>query len=121
MGLWDEVKDRLHAPATGLSVGQQQRLCLARALVVEPKALLCDESTSALDPASARTIENLLVSLKQKYTIVTVTHNLGQAERLADYVLFLWLGEVLEQGPADRVFQKPDNPIMAAYLARKFG
>jgi phosphate transport system ATP-binding protein len=121
VGLWDEVKDRLREPAFGLSVGQQQRLCLARALAVEPQVLLCDESPSALDPMSARTIEALLVTLKQKYTIVTVTHNLGQAERLADYVLFLWLGELLEQGPAEQVFQNPAHPLMAAYLAREFG
>ncbi|MCJ7739585.1 MAG: phosphate ABC transporter ATP-binding protein [Anaerolineae bacterium] len=121
VGLWDEVKDRLRAPAFGLSVGQQQRLCLARALAVEPQVLLCDESTSALDPMSARTIEDLLIALKEEYTIVTVTHNLGQAERLADHVLFLWLGELLEQGPAVRVFQSPEHPLMAAYLAREFG
>ena len=121
VGLWDEVKDRLHAPASGLSVGQQQRLCLARALAVEPRVLLCDESTSALDPMSARTIEDLLISLKQEYTIVMVTHNLGQAERLADHALFLWLGELLEHGPASKVFKQPEHPLMSASLAREFG
>jgi len=121
VGLWSEVKDRLKAPAFGLSVGQQQRLCLARALAVEPDVLLCDESTSALDPMSARTIEDLLVELKQRYTIVIVTHNLGQAERLADHALFMWLGELLEQGPARRLFKTPEHPLMCAYMAREFG
>jgi phosphate transport system ATP-binding protein len=121
VGLWEEVKDRLKAPACGLSVGQQQRLCLARALAVEPDVLLCDESTSALDPLSARTIENLLVELKQQYTVVMVTHNLGQAERLADHALFMWLGELVEQGPAEYLFNNPDHPLMRSYLAREFG
>ena len=121
VGLWEEVKDRLKAPAYGLSVGQQQRLCLARALAVDPEVLLCDESTSALDPTSARTIEKLLNELKQRYTIVMVTHNLGQAERIADHALFMWLGELLEQGPAEKLFNTPEHPLMTAYLAREFG
>src|SRR5512147_1181719 len=100
VGLWNEVGDRLKAPATGLSVGQQQRLCLARALAVEPEILLCDESTASLDPISARGIEDLLRSLKGRYTIVVVTHNLDQARRLADHVMFMWLGELIEHGPA---------------------
>jgi phosphate transport system ATP-binding protein len=115
--LWDEVKDRLKAPATGLSMGQQQRLCLARALAVEPEVLLCDESTSALDPISARAIEELLCTLKRYYTVVTVTHDLAQARRLADHVLFLWLGDLVEQGPADQVFGRPREALTQAYLA----
>jgi phosphate transport system ATP-binding protein len=117
VGLWDEVKDRLKAPATGLSAGQQQRLCLARALAVEPEVLLCDESTSALDPISARSIEELLCALKRNYTVVAVTHDLAQARRIADYVLFLWLGELVEQGPAAQVFDRPREALTQAYLA----
>jgi phosphate transport system ATP-binding protein len=120
-GLWEEVKDRLKAPAAELSVGQQQRLCLARALAVEPDILLCDESTSALDPISARGIEELLVTLKRDYTIVMVTHDLDQAQRLADHVIFLWLGEMVEQGPAGQVFERPAQHLTQAYLEREIG
>ena len=116
-GLWDEVKDRLKASATGLSLGQQQRLCLARALAVEPEVLLCDESTSALDPISARAIEELLCTLKSNYTLVVVTHDLALAQRLADHVLFLWLGELVEHGPAAQVFNQPREALTQAYLA----
>ncbi len=119
--LWDEVSDRLKAPATELSAGQQQRLCLARALAVQPDILLCDESTSALDPISARGIEDLLLALKTDYTIVLVTHDLDQARRLADYVIFLWLGEVIEQGPADQLFEQPAQDFTRAYLDREIG
>ena len=101
----DEVKDRLKSPATRLSIGQQQRLCLARGLAVEPEILLGDEPTSALDPISAQHIEGRLLELKQQYTIVLVTHTLRQAKRLADYVIFMYLGEVVEQGPAHEVFR----------------
>jgi phosphate transport system ATP-binding protein len=121
VGLWDEVKDRLRAPATGLSVGQQQRLCLARTLAVEPDVLLCDESTASLDPISARGVEELIRSLKERYTVVMVTHDIDQAQRLADYVLFMWLGELIEHGPAGRFFASPDQPLTRAYLARKVG
>lgn len=120
-GLWDEVKDRLKSPATGLSVGQQQRLCLARALAVEPEVLLCDESTSALDPISARAIEELLRDLKRTYTIVMVTHDLDQARRLADHLIFLWLGELIEEGPARTVFEHPAQELTGAYLRREIG
>lgn len=116
-GLWDEVKDRLHAPATALSIGQQQRLCLARGLAVEPDVLLCDEVTSALDPISAQRIEGRLVELKTNYTIILVTHVLRQARRLADYVLFMYLGELIEHGPAEQIFQHPQQPKTRAYLA----
>lgn len=120
-GLWEEVKDRLKAPATGLSVGQQQRLCLARALAVKPEVLLCDESTSSLDPISARGIETLLRKLKTDYTVVIVTHDLDQAKRLADHVVFLWLGEVVEQGPAGQIFEHPQQQLTRDYLARRIG
>jgi len=120
-GLWDEVKDRLHTPASGLSTGQQQRLCLARALAVEPEVLLCDEPTSALDPISAQRIEEQLRSIKEETTIVLVTHLLRQARRLADHVLFLWLGELVESGPADRFFSRPQDERTRHYLAGDIG
>jgi phosphate transport system ATP-binding protein len=119
-GLWDEVKDRLHQPAVGLSIGQQQRLCLARGLAVEPEILLGDEPTSALDPISAQHIEKRLLDLKQKYTIVLVTHILRQARRLADYVIFIYLGEVIECGPAHEVFEHPSQERTRAYLEGQF-
>ncbi len=119
-GLWDEVKDRLHAPATGLSIGQQQRLCLARGLAVEPEILLGDEPTSALDPISAQHIEGRLTELKDDYTIVLVTHILRQARRLADYVVFMYMGEVVECGPAQQVFDHPAQERTRAYLAGQF-
>jgi len=119
-GLWEEVKDRLHAPATGLSIGQQQRLCLARGLAIEPEILLGDEPTSALDPISAQHIEKRLLDLKQEYTIVLVTHILRQARRLADYVVFMYLGEVVEFGPAHEVFEHPQQERTRAYLEGQF-
>jgi phosphate transport system ATP-binding protein len=119
-GLWEEVKDRLRAPATGLSIGQQQRLCLARGLAVEPELLLGDEPTSALDPISAQHIEKRLLALKQEYTIVLVTHILRQAKRLADYVVFMYLGEVVESGLAHQVFDNPQQPRTIAYLEGQF-
>jgi len=115
-GLWEEVKDRLKSPATKLSVGQQQRLCLARGLAVEPEVLLCDESTASLDPISARHIEDRLISLKQTYTIVLVTHTLRQARRMADHVAFLWLGELIEHGEAAKVFEHPQQERTRAYI-----
>ncbi len=121
VGLWSEVHDRLKDPASQLSLGQQQRLCLARALAVEPEILLCDETTSALDPISARHIENELICLKNDYTIVFVTHILRQAKRLADYVVFLYLGELVEHGPAHEVFTNPQDPRTKAYLEGVFG
>jgi phosphate transport system ATP-binding protein len=119
-GLWDEVKDRLHKPATDLSLGQQQRLCLARGLAVSPAVLLGDEPTSALDPISAQHIEQRLLALKQDYTIVLVTHILRQAKRLADYVIFMYLGEMVECGPAQQVFETPQKERTRAYLAGQF-
>ncbi|HEC33439.1 MAG TPA: phosphate ABC transporter ATP-binding protein [Chloroflexi bacterium] len=119
-GLWDEVKGRLHAPASALSIGQQQRLCLARGLAVEPEVLLCDEVTSALDPISAQRIEARLLELKTDYTIVLVTHVLRQARRLADYVVFMYLGELVEHGPANQVFHAPRQAKTRAYLEGEF-
>lgn len=116
-GLWDEVKDRLSDPAAALSVGQQQRLALARALAVEPEAILADEPTSALDPISAQLIEQQFEFLKEKYTIVVVTHILRQARRIADYVLFLYLGELVEHGPAEQVFSSPSDERTRNYVA----
>lgn len=121
VGLWNEVADRLGAPAAGLSVGQQQRLCLARTLAVEPDILLCDECTAALDPISARSVEALLLDLKGRYTLVVVTHDIEQARRLADYVLFMWLGELVEHGPAHTFFAAPQHELTQAYLAREIG
>lgn len=119
--LWDEVCDRLKEPAAKLSGGQQQRLCLARALAAQPALLLCDESTASLDPISARGIEELLTGLRGDYTLVMVTHDLAQARRIADYVVFLWLGEVIEAGPAAQVFAQPQHPLTVRYLSREIG
>lgn len=120
VGLWEEVKERLHAPATRLSIGQQQRLCLARGLAVEPEILLGDEPTSALDPISAANIEARLLELKKEYTIVVVTHTLRQAKRLADHVIFMYLGEVVEAGPAREVFEHPQQERTRGYLSGQF-
>lgn len=115
-GLWDEVHKRLHEPATSLSIGQQQRLCLARGLAVEPEIILGDEPTSALDPISSQNIESRLLDLKHQYTTVIVTHTLRQARRLADYVIYMYLGEVVEAGPAKDVFNNPQHKRTRAYL-----
>jgi phosphate transport system ATP-binding protein len=118
--LWSEVKDRLHTPASRLSIGQQQRLCLARGLAVDPEVILGDEPTSALDPISAEGIEQRFLELKTDYTIVLVTHILRQAKRLADYVVFLYLGNLIEHGPAEQVFNHPQHPKTQAYISGKF-
>lgn len=115
-GLWDEVSQRLKSPASQLSAGQQQRLCLARGLAVEPEAILGDEPTSALDPISARRIEEAFVELKTSYSIVIVTHILRQARRLADYVLFMYLGKLVEHGPAEQVLNDPKEDRTKAYV-----
>ena len=115
-GLWDEVKDRLDEPASVLSVGQQQRLCLARGLAVEPEIILGDEPTSALDPPSSQNVERRLAELKRDYTVVVVTHILRQARRVADYLAFLYLGELVEHGPAAEVFANPRDARTRAYL-----
>jgi phosphate transport system ATP-binding protein len=114
--LWDEVKDRLSAPASRLSIGQQQRLCLARGLAVEPEIILADEPTSALDPVSSQRIEEKFQEIKQEYTIIMVTHILRQARRLADYIVFLYLGELVEHGPADEFFENPRQELTREYI-----
>ena len=116
VGLWDEVKDRLKDPASVLSIGQQQRLCLARGLAVDPQIILADEPTSALDPLSSQIIEQKFMELKDHYTIVVVTHILRQAKRIADNIIFMYLGEVIEQGPADEVLNNPKEEKTKAYL-----
>jgi phosphate transport system ATP-binding protein len=115
-GLWDEVCKRLHEPGTSLSIGQQQRLCLARGLAVEPEIILGDEPTSALDPISSQHIEKKLLELKSQYTTVIVTHTLRQAKRLADYVIFMYMGEVVEAGGAHEVFTNPQQERTRQYL-----
>jgi phosphate transport system ATP-binding protein len=120
-GLWDEVKDRLKSPAARLSIGQQQRLCLARGLAVEPEIILGDEPTSALDPISAQHIEGKLHELKEKYTVVLVTHTLRQAKRLADYVIFMYLGEVVEAGSAREVFDHPQEARTKQFIEGAIG
>ncbi|MBN2398712.1 MAG: phosphate ABC transporter ATP-binding protein [Candidatus Aminicenantes bacterium] len=114
--LWPEVRERLRQPASMLSVGQQQRLCLARGLAVEPEIILGDEPTSALDPQSSQRIEQTFFELKQDYTIVIVTHILRQARRMADYVIFLYLGELIEQGPAAEIFENPRQELTREYI-----
>ncbi|MGB5217992.1 MAG: phosphate ABC transporter ATP-binding protein [Smithella sp.] len=116
-GLWDEVKDRLHSPAAKLSIGQLQRLALARTLAVEPEVILADEPTSALDPVSSKIVESRFKILKQDYTLVVVTHILRQARRLADYVVFMYMGEVVEYGPAEELFNAPKDERTRAYLS----
>lgn len=116
VGLWKEVSDRLHSPASQLSLGQQQRLCLARSLANRPDVLLCDETTSALDPISAKHIENELLELKEEYTIIFVTHILRQARRIADFVLFIYLGEIIEFAPAEIFFSNPSDPRSRQYI-----
>jgi phosphate transport system ATP-binding protein len=126
-GLWDEVKNRLSAPAGGLSGGQQQRLCIARALAVEPEVLLMDEPCSALDPQSTLRIEELIQDLKQRLTIVIVTHNMQQAARVSDYTAFFTIenegepGRLIEHGSTDQVFSRPANPRTEAYVSGRFG
>lgn len=114
--LWNEVKDRLHTPATKLSIGQQQRLCLARGLAVEPEIILGDEPTSALDPISSQRIEEKFMELKDRYTIVMVTHILRQARRVADYIIFMYLGEIVEHGPAHEVLEHPKKEMTREYV-----
>ncbi len=114
--LWEEVKDRLNTPAARLSIGQQQRLCLARGLAVEPEIILGDEPTSALDPISTKHIENKFGELKEQYTIVMVTHILRQARRIADYVIFMYLGEIIEHGPTQEVLGNPQHQLTKDYV-----
>jgi phosphate transport system ATP-binding protein len=120
-GLWDEVKDRLEAPGIGLSGGQQQRLCIARALAVDPEVLLMDEPCSALDPLATLRIEELIGELKERVTIVIVTHNMQQAARVADTTAFMLGGELIEVGPTDKLFTNPDDDRTEQYVTGKFG
>lgn len=119
--IWDEVKDRLKKSALGMSGGQQQRLCIARALAVEPDVLLMDEPTSALDPISTSKIEDLAVELKEKYTIIMVTHNMQQAARISDKTAFFLLGEVVEFDKTDKLFSKPQDKRTEDYITGRFG
>ena len=119
--IWDEVKDRLKKNALGMSGGQQQRLCIARALAVQPKILLMDEPTSALDPISTSHIEELVMELKEKYTIVMVTHNMQQAVRVSDYTAFFLLGELVEFGKTDDIFSQPMDKRTEDYITGRFG
>jgi phosphate transport system ATP-binding protein len=120
-GLWDEVKDRLGRPGIGLSGGQQQRLCIARAIAVEPEVILMDEPCSALDPVATLRIEDLIHELKQRYTIVIVTHNMQQAARVADTTAFMLTGELVEHGPTEKIFSTPDDSRTEEYVTGKFG
>ncbi len=119
--LWDEVKDKLHSSGLGLSGGQQQRLCVARCIAVHPEVLLLDEPTSALDPISSAKLEETITQLKADYTIVIVTHNLGQAARLSDYTAFMYLGELVEFGETGSMFTKPVTERASDYITGRFG
>ena len=120
-GLWTEVKDKLHMPGTSLSGGQQQRLCIARAVAVKPDVILMDEPTSALDPISTQKIEELMLSLKDQYTIVIVTHNMQQARRVADYTAHFHLGKLMDFNTTHKVFEAPDNEVTRDYIDGRFG
>ena len=119
--LWDEVKDQLKQNALGFSLGQQQRMCIARVLAVQPEVILFDESTSALDPIATLHIEELISELKQNYTIVIVTHNMQQAARVSDFTGLFWLGELVEFSPTDRMFTRPKEELTEAYLTGRMG
>ena len=119
--IWDEVKDRLKKSALGLSGGQQQRLCIARALAVEPDVLLMDEPTSALDPISTSKIEELAIELKNRYTIVIVTHNMQQAVRISDNTAFFLLGDLIEYGSTEKMFEQPEDKRTEDYITGRFG
>ena len=120
VGLWDEVRDRVRTSATRLSIGQQQRLCLARGLAIEPEYILGDEATSALDPLSTKKIEELFVKLKEKYTIILVTHTLRQARRIADNIIFMYLGKIIEAGSTEEFFSNPRKQLTKDYLSGSF-
>lgn len=119
--IWDEVKDKLKKSALAVSGGQQQRICIARALAVEPEVLLMDESTSALDPISTSKIEELVMELKKQYTIVMVTHNMQQAVRVSDQTAFFLLGDLVEYGQTDQIFSMPKDKRTEEYITGRFG
>jgi len=119
--LWDEVKDDLKKPGTSISGGQQQRLCIARAIALEPEVILMDEPTSALDPIASAKIEKLIVELKRNYTVAVVTHNMQQASRVSDYTAFLYLGSLIEYGQTRNIFEAPKNPLTEKYITGEFG
>ncbi len=119
--LWDEVRDRLHESAMGFSGGQQQRLCIARALAIEPEIILMDEPCSALDPIATAKIEDLINELKQKYTVIIVTHNMQQAARVSDYTGFMYLGKLIEFGETDQIFENPKEELTENYITGRFG
>jgi phosphate transport system ATP-binding protein len=120
VGLWDEVRGRIRSSASRLSIGQQQRLCLARGLAIEPEYILGDEATSALDPLSTKIIEELFIKLKEKYTVILVTHTLRQARRIADYIVFMYLGKIVESGPTEEFFNNPKKQLTREYLSGSF-
>jgi phosphate transport system ATP-binding protein len=119
--LWDEVKDRLHQSAMGLSGGQMQRLCIARAVAVNPEIILMDEPCSALDPRSTSRIEDLIRELRGEYTIIIVTHNMQQAARISDYTAYMYLGELIEYGPTQKLFTVPERKETEDYITGRFG
>ena len=119
--LWDEVKDDLKKPGTSISGGQQQRLCIARAIALQPEVILMDEPCSALDPVATAKIEQLMIQLKKDYTVVIVTHNMQQAARVADFTSFFYLGELIEYGPTKQIFEKPVKKLSESYLTGRFG
>ena len=121
VAIWDEVKDRLNKSALGLSGGQQQRLCIARALAVEPEVILMDEPTSALDPISTSKIEDLAIELKDKYTIIIVTHNMQQAARISDKTAFFLLGDMIEFNDTEKLFSMPEDKRTEDYITGRFG
>jgi phosphate transport system ATP-binding protein len=119
--LWDEVKDELGKPGTSISGGQQQRLCIARAIALQPEVILMDEPCSALDPIATAKIEELMVSLKDDYTVVVVTHNMQQAARVSDFTAFMYLGQLVEYGDTQSIFENPKNELTEKYITGKFG
>jgi phosphate transport system ATP-binding protein len=119
--LWDEVSDRLHESAMGLSGGQQQRLCIARSLAIEPEIILMDEPCSSLDPIATAKIEDLMLELKKKYTVIIVTHNMQQAARVSDYTAYMYLGKLIEFGETEQIFEDPHEELTEKYITGRFG
>jgi len=120
VGLWDEVRGRVRTSASRLSIGQQQRLCLARGLAIEPEYILGDEATSSLDPISTRKIEEMFLKLKEKYTVILVTHTLRQAKRIADHIIFMYMGKIIESGSTEEFFNNPKKQLTKDYLSGSF-